>query len=776
MRRMSLIFIVLFVVLMNGCGGGDTAVDDSIVDTGGDSSLLDESDVIYSDNDGTKSLGDLGTPPLYISNEEPSTNEQVTIVAEGVAGSPIEVTIDGPGCGTVESKNGTSPLTVVGNAGAYGSCNISASYSDKVIVGQFIVAATEPDLPPIRSLTGSWIVGDLPEPSTDLDSAAKIAVGLPVISKIEGPLEFINGGSSEFTVESSSGSNIAAILVKIDSYDGYFHVPVYTSGNTATFKLSFDSDFFESIQRSLRAAVGLNIHVTFIDDLNQVSEPHNLPLTGNETGYGDVKVSISWNTPTDVDLYVTDPNGITTFYGNTAPGNGSSLDLDSNAGCTIDGVNNENIFWNTGTAVPGEYTVRVDMWSDCEEGGASGTVTMIYNGEDAPKVSSWSLGSSGSQSFTFIHEGSKSKVSGKVTYEDFPVSKTGLGSSRMLPVRFAEVQVVRESDREILATGSTDAAGKYEITFENDDLENPGYIVLVYARQDSDTLKQEVKDYHRNVYVFTSGIAINEIENPEKEDVDIAITKDKNAGAMNIFDVGVSCNNYARINGGKVPEKLIFYWQVNGASGSYYSGRNKHIVLLGKTADPDEYDDIIIGHEYGHFVMDTFSKSNSPGGAHSSKVRDTPTRAWSEGWATFFAASALNKSFYLDTTSSGVGAYYSIESLPASIPLGNTGNVLDGNVSEAVVTSVLWDLHDSTNETFDTLGNRSTAIWKNLTTYLNGTNFKDRGYTGIDTVDFLDGWFCLGYGSKGLDGIGMVGNVWFLHNLSYDFKELESCK
>jgi len=478
---------------------------------------------------------------------------------------------------------------------------------------------------------------------------------------------------------------------------------------------------------------------------------------------------------TDVDLWVLDPNDVKTYYGDTNPGNGSTLDLDSNADCVIDGVNNENIFWETGTAVPGEYTVTVNMYDSCEIGSASGTLTMIYNGEDSPEVVSWNLGSSGKNEYTFIHGGSESKVSGKVTYEDFPVTKTGLGSSRMLPVRYAQVKVVRDFDDEILATGATDASGKYEISFVNSDTEHPGYYVIVFAKQETTTLKQEVQDFSREVYTFKTATVVNELQTPEKEDFNIAINKANNAGAMNIFDVGVRCNDYARVNGGKVPEKLTFLWQQNGASGSYYSSSKKEIVLLGKVSDPDEYDDLVIGHEYGHFVLDTYSEDDSPGGAHT-LAPSTPTLAWSEGWATFFSSAALNKSFYVDTISSGVGSYVSLETLPSSITKGNVGDVLDGDVSEAVISSVLWDLHDSTNETSDTLSGKSTAIWKIVTNYLNGTNFANRGKTGVDTVDFLDGWFCLGYGSKGTSSTGITGNVSTLHELNYDYKELESCK
>ncbi|MDO8453221.1 MAG: hypothetical protein Q7S59_01465 [Sulfurimonas sp.] len=657
---MSNLIMMCFAVLllMSGCGDEKSSQSDAILD----SNIISHPDAnatIYSHDDELKSIGRHAAPPMYISIEDPAPNAPVTVEITGVLGSSMYVTVAGSGCGTLQNTVGVSPLTLAGNAGSSGYCIIKATYDDgKRVSGRFVVAAHEPNLPPIDSEHGTWVIGEKPQVSTLLDSDAKRLVGLPVISKIEGSQELINGGSSEFTVYSSSGSNIAAILVQIGSYDGYYAIPVYSSSKNGEFKLLFASDLFTKL-RAVRAAVDLNITITVIDDLNQVSEAFTILLSANEIGFRAV--------------------------------------------------------------------------------------------------------------------GSAAKVSGKVSYEDFPVSRIGLGSSRMLPVRFAEVQVVRNFDNATLAIGATDASGRYEISFQNDDTEHSGYYVLVYARQDSIILKQEVRDFSRNVYSFKSGSVIDEIQTPQKSDMDIAIEKSNNAGAMNIFDVGVSCSDYARLHGGRVPDKLTFFWQVNGISGSYFSPLNREIVILGKLSDSDEYDDLVIGHEYGHFVMSTYSKSSSPGGSHT-LAPSVPALAWSEGWATYFSAAALNKSYYVDTTATGVGAYYSIESLPSSITLGNIDGKLEGSLSEAVVSSVLWDLYDSTNETFDTLSDKSIAIWKIFTTYLNGVNFRDRGESGIDLVDFLDGWFCLGYGDKGSDGVGMVGNVWSMHALSYDFKELDACK
>jgi hypothetical protein len=177
--------------------------------------------------------------------------------------------------------------------------------------------------------------------------------------------------------------------------------------------------------------------------------------------------------------------------------------------------------------------------------------------------------------------------------------------------------------------------------------------------------------------------------------------------------------------------------------------------------------------------MQKYSVSDNPGGDHSSNSRSVPGLAWGEGWATFFALASQKRTSYIATTPTGVGVFYSVETLPATKPLGNAGDTLAGNLSEAVVAAVLLDLYDSSNETNDTLSDKSTAIWTIFTTYLASgyAKFADRGAAGRDLVDFLDGWFCLEYGDKGDDDTkGVRGIVKTLHGLSYDFAALASCK
>lgn len=82
-------------------------------------------------------------------------------------------------------------------------------------------------------------------------------------------------------------------------------------------------------------------------------------------GTGDVQVSASWDALSDVDLHVIDPRGEEIYFANPIATSGGELDLDSNAACNIDRVNNENIRWPMGRAPAGTYTVLLDYWASC---------------------------------------------------------------------------------------------------------------------------------------------------------------------------------------------------------------------------------------------------------------------------------------------------------------------------------------------------------------------------------------------------------------------------
>jgi hypothetical protein len=116
------------------------------------------------------------------------------------------------------------------------------------------------------------------------------------------------------------------------------------------------------------------------DASGRVGPYSRLETTVASVGTGDVQVTLSWDADSDVDLHVIDPAGEEVYYAHRQSASGGQLDLDSNAGCTIDGVRNENITWPVGRAPRGSYTVRVDYWSSCSVSQTNYTVRVNNGG------------------------------------------------------------------------------------------------------------------------------------------------------------------------------------------------------------------------------------------------------------------------------------------------------------------------------------------------------------------------------------------------------------
>jgi|GEM_PF-2497095 len=84
------------------------------------------------------------------------------------------------------------------------------------------------------------------------------------------------------------------------------------------------------------------------------STASSLALASLTHGTGDVQVTLTWDNTSDVDLWVTDPNGESVGFRNKTVRSGGHLDVDD-----TDGYGPENIFWPRGKAPAGEYKVYV---------------------------------------------------------------------------------------------------------------------------------------------------------------------------------------------------------------------------------------------------------------------------------------------------------------------------------------------------------------------------------------------------------------------------------
>lgn len=723
----------------------------------------------------------VGLPTLLVDPPTPSSGAVVTLSVDAPGALSIGVAGAGDGCGNLGVPAGVSGdfLVLADTVADFGLCELAAAiiYSDRTEfeAARFTIEPIDLVLPDIQLVGGVYVAGDLPPASGTPED--------PAIASVDAPSTLITGGVARLRIrlqDPSQAEDITSLGVQIGGGSGgHFQVPALVVGDEvlADVRLSETSagGVFHTILLQLRNVFGA------------IGQVFSVDVGTQEVGTGDVQVSVSWDSATDVDLHVVEPGGGEEIYfGNTASASGGLLDLDSNAGCSIDSINNENITWPVGTAPEGEYVVRVNFWSDCDTAGANYTVTTNVCGETKTFPGSFSQGEStggglgAGTEITRFDVDCSVRVRGTARYDDLAQTTNPGGFNTVLavplPIRFADVEIVRESDGALLAEDETAQDGSFDVRFRNDG--PAGYRVVVQTSRDSSRVKQRVEDAQGSVYELRSDV-IDETAEPDKTGLQLVAAEDETGPAFNIFDVGVAASVAIRTLHGRAPPFLTWRWTrgqagLCGPTVSCYT--NGTIYVTSSSVDQDEYDDTNLLHEYGHHWQQFFTRTMSPGGAHSLGMRYTPRLSWGEGSATFFGNLVKGTSMYIDATYTGLRLAYDIEKLDPRIPTDTSDGTDTGDINEAVVSAILWDLADPANEETplgaDTVTRRpdvfsALGVMKSLAT--------DRGVAGADLIDFLDGWFCLGHGDQGSIDSGVQG---ILNTVSifYDYAPQPACR
>ncbi len=326
-------------------------------------------------------------------------------------------------------------------------------------------------------------------------------------------------------------------------------------------------------------------------------------------------------------------------------------------------------------------------------------------------------------------------VTGTVRYEDrAPLNDGALGAITAMDVRGALITVVTDADSMVVATALTSDDGSYTLRYDA----AVGTMVHVMVTAHSPLPARPVRVLRNQTQLHGFGGASFAAAASTTQDL---LVTDASAAseAFNILDQSVLAMDTIRTAmGNPTPTPLTARWSRGSNQGTYYS--NRTIFLLGSTSDDDGYDDTVILHEIGHFVEDTEGRSDSPGGGHDGSPTD-PTLAWSEGFATYFAMATRGAPYYMDSNSGGGWGYDADTSLTRAQAAG----ALDQNVSEDMVSQILWDLGDGGSNDDDPLSSSMHATLLRIQpSYLARVMLRSVGADGVDLVDFLDGWFLRG--------------------------------
>ncbi|MFS4493715.1 YfaP family protein [Maribacter sp. 2308TA10-17] len=114
---------------------------------------------------------------------------------------------------------------------------------------------------------------------------------------------------------------------------------------------------------------------SIIDDVKVENGPEiSAALGALQSGFGQVKVTLTWTSRADLDLWVTEPNGNKIYFANPSSSTGGFLDFDD-----LDGPGPENIFWQENAPL-GSYLVQVHNYSSNGASSSSYTVQTEING------------------------------------------------------------------------------------------------------------------------------------------------------------------------------------------------------------------------------------------------------------------------------------------------------------------------------------------------------------------------------------------------------------
>lgn len=179
------------------------------------------------------------------------------------------------------------------------------------------------------------------------------------------------------------------ILVGMKDQAGYYELVPSTRGEYS-FLMQVNQDI--TLEDETK---GFTVQVAIEDEDGGITQIWETTVKLIAVGTGDLQVSLSFDNAKDVDLHLIEPEYINAdgepvsfysrhiYYGNNAAYySGGILDLDSNAGCDIDNVNNENITYSeeSGFVPAGTYKVYVDLFENCDPNIPTNYVVTVFYG------------------------------------------------------------------------------------------------------------------------------------------------------------------------------------------------------------------------------------------------------------------------------------------------------------------------------------------------------------------------------------------------------------
>jgi hypothetical protein len=336
-------------------------------------------------------------------------------------------------------------------------------------------------------------------------------------------------------------------------------------------------------------------------------------------------------------------------------------------------------------------------------------------------------------------------ATGAVYYRDREFDASGFtGVEPLLPVRFADVEVLDANTLEVLALGAMDETGAFSLLVPDNEVRDV-YVRVLTRTDATGDLFVRVGATASVVYAISSPTAPNHLPSVNLDVGQLAAEQGLGGASFNLFDLAVLGVDYLAFLQGSRPDEshpLTVLWAADGGRSSSSSS----LTTL-SMRDTGGYDDTVLLHEFGHWAVFNFSASDNPGGSHAlADCQQQPELAWDEGHASYFGG-AVRRHFglflphiYVRTTGESgpghVALYFDMET--------ESEYECSGSTSEISVCTALWDITDGASTQDYTPGADDTPVdvldlpdvehWEVMTDGLPGRQ-------RITAEDFWDAWF-----------------------------------
>ncbi|WP_420125233.1 hypothetical protein [Longimicrobium sp.] len=295
---------------------------------------------------------------------------------------------------------------------------------------------------------------------------------------------------------------------------------------------------------------------------------------------------------------------------------------------------------------------------------------------------------------------------GTIVYEKIPVGRNGLQVDAPVrtPAAGVKVEIVASPARTVLGSGWTDEKGGYSIPVR---VPRQAQVYVRALAQTENAAVVRAGD-RAEFSIVSEPFGVGR-ERTVRRDL-LATDSSRVAGAFNIAVTIWRANSLVRSAKPDVNlPRVEVRWDTTYMGGTFFRPSEEVAFINGQRGrDSDEYDDHVIAHEYGHFLMSSFSRESSPGGNHSIGEQLDPRLAWSEGWGNFFGAATTGNAHYIDTgMNRGRPVVLLSMDLEDDVPTGDRPGIW----SEHSVAGVLWDWFDDAPEEGDSVALGFIPLW-----------------------------------------------------------------